>query len=163
MDSTVHALQNLYVKKGGNLTDTYPSIAGGIPVADYATIPDLIEAVSMLGGGGGGGETFTVTFTEIQGSSGGDFTPDKTVAQAKAAYDAGQKVVGVISGSQDYSGVTLDAYNAGETDGDTYVDFKGCGPVYADGDSFNSFKFYRLRLFDYEGEPAVLVNMTNIT
>ena len=48
MDTTVVALQNLYVAKGGELTDTYEDIAGGIPVSDYVTIPDMINALAEL-------------------------------------------------------------------------------------------------------------------
>lgn len=48
MNTTVKALQNLYVAKGGNLTDTYTNIAGGVAVSDYATIPDMIDALAEL-------------------------------------------------------------------------------------------------------------------
>lgn len=46
MNTTVEALKNAYVELGGNLTDTYESIAGGIPVSDYVVIPDVINAIS---------------------------------------------------------------------------------------------------------------------
>lgn len=52
---TVDALKELYVKMGGQLTDTYDGIAGGIPVSEYALIPDMIEAVTQKAGSGGGG------------------------------------------------------------------------------------------------------------
>lgn len=48
MDTTVKALQNLYVAKGGELTDTYEDIAGGVAVSDYVTIPDMINALAEL-------------------------------------------------------------------------------------------------------------------
>lgn len=46
--TTVDALKALYVKKGGALTDTYDSIAGGAKVRDYSTIPDMILAITQL-------------------------------------------------------------------------------------------------------------------
>lgn len=58
MNTTIKSLQDLYVKLGGELTDTYEGIADGAAVGDYTTIPDMIEAVkekASSGGGGGGG------------------------------------------------------------------------------------------------------------
>ena len=107
------------------------------------------------------GEEYVVTFTEISGSSGGAFTSDKTATEAKAAYDAGQKVVGVISG-QDYLGVALDCYDAGEDSEVPYLWFKGWGPV-GSGEGFNAFKFYRIQIYDYESETYVEANMTSIS
>lgn len=48
MDSTVNALQNLYVSKGGALTDSYIDIANGNKVGNMNTIPDLINAIAKL-------------------------------------------------------------------------------------------------------------------
>ena len=48
MATTVKALQNLYVAKGGALTDTYNNIADGAQVGDYVTIPDMINAEAQL-------------------------------------------------------------------------------------------------------------------
>lgn len=48
MNTTVQALQALYVKLGGSLTDTYDNIAGGATVADYATIPDMVDALTKV-------------------------------------------------------------------------------------------------------------------
>lgn len=135
-------------------------------IVDIDLQPDTENISVRLNGNevtGGGEEIFTVTFTEVQGSSGGEFTADKTAAQAKAAYDAGQKVVGVISGSQDYSAVTLYAYySSGHDVEPPYIDFKGWGPVYGDGDSLEAFKFYRMRLYDSDGETAVWVTMASV-
>lgn len=64
MKITVQALQELYVKLGGELTDTYEGIADGAAVGDYVTIPDMIEACAQIaenGGGGGGSDLPTVT------------------------------------------------------------------------------------------------------
>lgn len=44
--NTIESLQALYVKLGGSLTDTYEDIAGGVPVSDYAIIPDMIAAIT---------------------------------------------------------------------------------------------------------------------
>lgn len=46
MDTTVIALQNLYISLGGNLTDTYENIAGGAAVGNYTIIPDVINAIA---------------------------------------------------------------------------------------------------------------------
>ena len=59
MKTTVKSLQDLYVKLGGSLTDTYDAIANDVPVSDYTTIPDMVEAVTQVsdsGGGGGGSD-----------------------------------------------------------------------------------------------------------
>jgi hypothetical protein len=48
MNTTVEALKSLYVALGGQLTDTYNSIAGGIAVSDYVLIPDAIKAISQV-------------------------------------------------------------------------------------------------------------------
>ena len=48
MDSTVKALQALYVAMGGNLTDTYEDIADGAAVSNYTLIPDMINAIAKI-------------------------------------------------------------------------------------------------------------------
>ena len=48
MDTTVKALQNLYVAMGGELTDTYDDIADGAAVSNYVTIPDMINVIAAL-------------------------------------------------------------------------------------------------------------------
>lgn len=48
MDSTVKALQALYVAMGGNLTDTYEDIADGAAVSNYTLIPDMINAIAEI-------------------------------------------------------------------------------------------------------------------
>ena len=50
---TVEALKELYTSLGGELTDTYDSIANGIPVSDYNAIPDMIQALAQKTGGSG--------------------------------------------------------------------------------------------------------------
>lgn len=89
MNTTVLALQSLYVKLGGTLTDTYEGIAGGIPVGDYALIPDVIQACTQLvsesGGSGGGGGAFVIGVANK--------TLDKTYAEILAAAQTGVCVV----------------------------------------------------------------------
>jgi len=46
--TTVEALKGLYVVLGGQLTDTYADIAGGIAVSDYVLIPDCIQAITQV-------------------------------------------------------------------------------------------------------------------
>jgi len=53
MKTTVQALQDVYVKLGGELTDTYPAIADGAEVGDYTTIPDVVEAIAQIAVNGG--------------------------------------------------------------------------------------------------------------
>ena len=54
MKTNLEALKAVYVKNGGNLTDTYEDIAGGAPVSAYKTLKDAIAALSKLTLGGGG-------------------------------------------------------------------------------------------------------------
>ena len=48
MNTTVEALKGLYVALGGQLTDTYNSIAGGIAVSNYSLTPDCIKAITQV-------------------------------------------------------------------------------------------------------------------
>lgn len=48
MNTTVEALKGLYAALGGQLTDTYDSIAGGIAVSNYSLIPDCIKAITQV-------------------------------------------------------------------------------------------------------------------
>ena len=80
MNTTVQALQELYVKLGGSLTDTYATIANGIPVSDYVTIPDVINAIEEVassGGGGGGSSLPAVTAADN----------DKVLTVVEGAWD----------------------------------------------------------------------------
>lgn len=45
--TTVEALKGLYTALGGELTDTYSGIAGGVAVNDYVLIPDCIQAITQ--------------------------------------------------------------------------------------------------------------------
>ena len=46
--NNVEALKTLYVALGGQLTDTYSDIAGGVAVSDYCTNPDVILAIAKV-------------------------------------------------------------------------------------------------------------------
>lgn len=48
MGANVQALKNLYVALGGDLTDTYSSIADGIAVSDYNLTCDVINAIAEI-------------------------------------------------------------------------------------------------------------------
>ena len=64
MNTTVQALKALYVKIGGSLTDTYDDIANGATVADYATIPDMIDVIAEVAESGGGSSLPSVSATD---------------------------------------------------------------------------------------------------
>ena len=51
MKTTVEALKDLYVKRGGYLTDVHEGICDGAPVGAYVTIPDMIEALAAVESG----------------------------------------------------------------------------------------------------------------
>lgn len=115
MNTTVQALQALYVKLGGSLTDTYDNIADGATVADYATIPDMVDAIAQISKAenlinsvsnddngkvltvvDGAAEfaepetnTFVVTYTTDEH---GDISCDKTAAEIYAAYESGKTI-----------------------------------------------------------------------
>lgn len=94
--NTIQALQELYLKLGGSLADTYSDIAGGVPVGEYVLIPDMIAACAQIaesggdgeggeGGGGGGGGAFVIGVANK--------TLDKTYAEILAAAQTGVCVV----------------------------------------------------------------------
>lgn len=83
MNTTVQALQALYVKLGGSLTDTYDNIADGATVADYATIPDMVDAIAQIS------NTFIVTYTADEHA---DISCDKTASEIYAAYESGKTI-----------------------------------------------------------------------
>lgn len=49
--NTVEALKELYKSFGGKMTDTYETIADGIPVGNYSVIPDCFAALAEIAGG----------------------------------------------------------------------------------------------------------------
>lgn len=83
--NTIQALQELYLKLGGSLADTYSDIAGGVAVGEYVLIPDMIAACAQIaesGGGGGGGGAFVIN---VESS-----VMDKTWQEIYDAVDAGK-------------------------------------------------------------------------
>lgn len=44
----IEALKALYVAFGGNLTDTYETIADGVAVSNYTYTPDMIQALAKV-------------------------------------------------------------------------------------------------------------------
>lgn len=115
MNTTVQALQALYVKLGGSLTDTYDNIADGATVADYATIPDMVDAIAQISKAENlinsvsnddngkvltvvdgaaefaepGTNTFLVTYTRDEHA---DISCDKTASEIYAAYESGKTI-----------------------------------------------------------------------
>ena len=91
--NTIEALQALYVKLGGDLTDTYEDISGGVPVSDYAIIPDMIAAVAKKATPSGG-DSYVGT-AETTGSSGAsepeaEFSLDITAGELFALINSGK-------------------------------------------------------------------------
>lgn len=85
--NTIQALQELYLKLGGSLADTYSDIAGGVAVGEYVLIPDMIAACAQIaesGGGGGGGDGGAFVINVASG------TMDKTWQEIYDAVDAGK-------------------------------------------------------------------------
>ena len=113
MKSTILALQDLYKKLGGNLTDTYASIAGGIPVSQYVTIPDMIEACTQKAGSGGGSGS---ALPAVTSDDNGDVLTVVEGAWAKATpVNKGF----VYAASGDYS--TGDSLNEEDLDAINYI------------------------------------------
>lgn len=92
MNTTVQALQALYVKLGGSLTDTYDDIADGATVTDYATIPDMVDAVAKVASNSAT-SGMIVTFT----ASGGTYSADKTLSEITEAFTSTKNVIGYNS------------------------------------------------------------------
>lgn len=122
MDTTVQALQALYVKLGGSLTDTYDNIADGATVADYATIPDMVDAIAQISKAENlinsvsnddngkvltvvdgaaefaepGTNTFIVTYTRERQAN---ISCDKTASEIYAAYESGKTITAQLEGT----------------------------------------------------------------
>lgn len=88
MNTTIEALQALYIKLGGALTDTYENIADGAQVGNYTTIPDMIQACTKKAGAGGGSALPAVTADDN----------DKVLAVVNGAWDKSD----APSGGNDY-------------------------------------------------------------
>ena len=85
MNTTIKALQKLYEKLGGNLSDTYSDIAHGKKVGKYCLIPNMIKAIAKKAPSGGAslpavtsednGDVLTVVegaWAKAEAPSGGD-------------------------------------------------------------------------------------------
>lgn len=103
MKTTVEALQDYYVEAGGQLAD----------VADITTIPDMIDAITALGGGSGS------SLPAVTSDDNGKLLTVVEGAWDKAEASGGNtlKIVKLTSGGQLPSGVTyasiLADYNNG--------------------------------------------------
>lgn len=115
MNTSVQALQLVYAKMGGSLTDAYPTIASGEMVGNYTTIPDVVEAIAQISKAENlinsvssddngkvltvvdgaaefaepGTNTFIVTYTADEHA---DIRCDKTAAEIYAAYESGKTI-----------------------------------------------------------------------
>lgn len=124
MDTTVQALQALYVKLGGSLTDTYDNIADGATVADYATIPDMVDAIAQISKAENlinsvsnddngkvltvvdgaaefaepGTNTFIATYTMDAMNEHANISCDKTASEIYAAYESGKTITAQLTG-----------------------------------------------------------------
>lgn len=116
MNTTVQALQALYVNLGGSLTDTYDDIAGGATVADYATIPDMVDALTEVaplpsvtsddngdvlkvvnGEWEKAAESATSGMIVMFTASGGTYSADKTLSEITEAFTSTKNVIGYNS------------------------------------------------------------------
>lgn len=78
MNTTVNALQAVYVKIGGAPTDTYDAINGGSPVSGYSLITDVLKAIFVKCGG-----TLSTVYSDIS-------------AQPVSGYSLNADVIGAI-------------------------------------------------------------------
>lgn len=118
MNTTIQALQALYVKLGGSLTDTYATIADGAQVGNYTTIPDMIQACTQKAGSGGGGSLPDMTghsgkFLTNNGTaaSWGDVPSDAvitTIAESVSTIPSGTLVAAANNGKIVYAKIEFD-------------------------------------------------------
>lgn len=148
MNTTVQALQALYVKLGGSLTDTYDNIADGATVADYATIPDMVDAIAQISKAenlinsvskddngkvltvvDGAAEfaepetnTFVVNYAEDEDKN---ISCDKTAAEIYAAYESGKTITARMNGEA--ASVVMRLYLIHSFPGQTMIVFSAVG------------------------------------
>lgn len=147
MNTTVQALQALYVKLGGSLTDTYDNIADGATVADYATIPDMVDAIAQISKAENlinsvsnddngkvltvvdgaaefaepGTDTFIVTYT----ADDADISCDKTAAEIYAAYESGKTITAQLENME--MAVVMHLYSIASISGQNVISFSALG------------------------------------
>lgn len=112
MNTTIKALQDLYVKLGGSLTDTYETIASGEKVGNYTTIPDMIEAVTQKAESGGGGGAISALRTTLTEGDDDTWVSDKTPEEIYEAWANGAIVNTAIA----EEGYVFTLYNANKND-----------------------------------------------
>lgn len=148
MDTTVQALQALYVKLGGSLTDTYDNIADGATVADYATIPDMVDAIAQISkaenlinsvSNDDNGKVLTVvdgaaefaepdvnTFVVNYTRDGHDnVICDKTAAEIYAAYENGKTIIAQTK--DEAMPVVMHLFAIASTSGQNVISFGALG------------------------------------
>lgn len=123
MNTTVQALQALYVKLGGSLTDTYDNIADGATVADYATIPDMVDAIAQISKAEPETNTFIATYTADEHA---DISCDKTASEIYAAYESGKTITAQLT---DVTGLTIvmHLFSIASISGQNVISFSALG------------------------------------
>lgn len=151
MNTTVQALQALYVKLGGSLTDTYDNIADGATVADYAIIPDMVDAIAQISkaenlinsvsnddngkvltvvdGAAKFAEpetnTFIVTYTADGADEHADISCDKTASEIYAAYESGKTITAQLEGME--TAVVMHLFTIASISGQNVISFSALG------------------------------------
>lgn len=152
MNTTVQALQALYVKLGGSLTDTYDNIADGATVADYAIIPDMVDAIAQISKAENlinsvsnddngkvltvvngaaefaepGTNTFIATYTTDTLDEGANISCDKTASEICAAYESGKAITARLTGMTDMP-VVMHLFSIASIPGQNVISFSALG------------------------------------
>lgn len=108
MNTTIQALQALYVKLGGSLTDVYENIASGEQVGNYTTIPDMIEACTQKAESGGGSSSVEAIEFEYAGEIGSTQTLT-SVKTAAEIFALAQDSTGLIAVAEAGEGAFMQA------------------------------------------------------
>lgn len=109
MNTTIQALQALYVKLSGLLTDVYENIASGEQVGNYTTIPDMIEACTQKAESGGGGSS---SVEAIEFEYAGEIGSAQTLTSVKTAaeiFALAQNSTGLIAVAEAGEGAFMQA------------------------------------------------------